>query len=176
MRELTKGTRSSRIAWSTGARASHTSRLGCMGTIRSSTMGLGMIGDHALTFPTFWGILGDSTMDELLTTKCVPCRGDAQSATEEQVASFLPQLPDWEIVRVDGVPRLERVFTFPDFLTALDFTDVVGELAEEEGHHPALLTEWGSVKVSWWTHKIRDLHENDFVMAAKTDSAFADRA
>ena len=115
-------------------------------------------------------------MDELLTTKCIPCRGDAPSATEEQVARFLPQIPDWEIVRVGGVPRLERVFTFPDFLTALDFTDVVGELAEEEGHHQALLTEWGSVKVSWWTHKIRDLHENDFVMAAKTDSAFADRA
>lgn len=115
-------------------------------------------------------------MSELLTAKCVPCRGDAPPATAEQVAEYLPQIPEWEIVRVGGVPRLERVFTFPDFITALDFTDVVGELAEEEGHHPALLTEWGSVKVSWWTHKIKDLHENDFVMAAKTDDAYTEPA
>ena len=70
----------------------------------------------------------------------------------------------------EGIPRLERVLTFPDFAAALEFTNAVGRLAEEQDHHPAILTEWGRVTVTWWTHKIRGLHRNDFVMAAKTDA------
>jgi len=84
-----------------------------------------------------------------------------------------PQVPAWEIVERDGIKRLERVFTFDTFVQALAFTNKVGELAEEEGHHPALLTEWGKVTVTWWTHKIKGLHQNDFIMAAKTDQAYA---
>ena len=78
-------------------------------------------------------------------------------------------MPEWELVEVDGVERLRRVFSFDDFAGALAFANEVGELAEREGHHPALLVEWGRTTVSWWTHKIRGLHRNDFVMAAKTD-------
>ena len=80
-----------------------------------------------------------------------------------------PQVPEWDLVEIDGVKRLRRVFTFDDFPQALAFTNAVGRIAEEEGHHPALLTEWGRTTVSWWTHKIRGLHRNDFIMAAKTD-------
>jgi 4a-hydroxytetrahydrobiopterin dehydratase len=80
-----------------------------------------------------------------------------------------PQVPEWAVVEREGIPRLERVFEFPDFAQALAFTNRVGEIAEDEGHHPALLTEWGRVTVTWWTHKIRGLHRNDFVMAARTD-------
>jgi 4a-hydroxytetrahydrobiopterin dehydratase len=72
-------------------------------------------------------------------------------------------------VERDGIQRLEQAFNFPDFADALVFTNAVGALAEQESHHPALLTEWGSVTVTWWTHKIRGLHQNDFIMAAKTD-------
>jgi 4a-hydroxytetrahydrobiopterin dehydratase len=68
-----------------------------------------------------------------------------------------------------GIKRLERTFKFKDFAQALAFTNKVGELAESEGHHPAILTEWGKVTVAWWTHKIKGLHQNDFAMAAKTD-------
>ena len=64
---------------------------------------------------------------------------------------------------------LERLFHFPSFADALAFTNRVGAIAEDEGHHPALLTEWGQVTVTWWTHKIRGLHRNDFIMAAKTE-------
>jgi 4a-hydroxytetrahydrobiopterin dehydratase len=85
------------------------------------------------------------------------------------MAALRAEVPDWAVVRQDGVPRLDRVFTFPDFAAALAFTRKVGALAETEGHHPALLTEWGRVTVTWWTHAIRGLHRNDFVMAAKTD-------
>jgi 4a-hydroxytetrahydrobiopterin dehydratase len=73
------------------------------------------------------------------------------------------------MIEVEGESRLERSYKFPDFKTALEFTNRVGEAAEEQGHHPALLTEYGKVTVTWWTHAISGLHKNDFIMAAKTD-------
>ena len=110
---------------------------------------------------------------ELAEQKCVACRRDAPTVTDAEITELHPQIPDWELVEVDGVNRLRRVFTFDDFAQALRFTDEVGAVAEEEGHHPALLTEWGRTTVSWWTHKIKGLHRNDFIMAAKTDELYA---
>jgi len=109
----------------------------------------------------------------LTAQKCVACRRDAPTVTDAEIAELQPQVPDWELVEIDGVKRLRRVFAFDDFAQALAFTNAVGAIAEEEGHHPALLTEWGRVTVSWWTHKIRGLHRNDFIMAAKTDALYA---
>jgi 4a-hydroxytetrahydrobiopterin dehydratase len=106
----------------------------------------------------------------LASEKCVACRVGAPRVTEAEMAELKPTVPDWQIVERDGIPRLERAFKFDDFVQALAFTNRVGEIAEEEGHHPALLTEWGKVTVAWWTHKIRGLHRNDFIMAAKTDA------
>ena len=111
-------------------------------------------------------------MSELTHQKCVPCRAGAPRATEAEIAEFRQQVPDWQIIARDAVPRLERLFPFNDFAHAMAFTIKVGELAEAEGHHPAILTEWGKVTVSWWTHKIGGLHRNDFIMAAKTDRLF----
>ena len=108
-------------------------------------------------------------MEELARMSCEACRKGAPTVTEEERATFLPQLPDWTVISPDGVDRLQRIFTFPDFVSALGFTNRVGEIAEAEGHHPAILTEWGRVTVSWWTHKIGGLHRNDFIMAARTD-------
>ena len=108
-------------------------------------------------------------METLTEMKCVACRRDAPTVTDAEIAEFQPQVADWEIVELDGIERLRRAFSFDDFAQALGFTDKVGELAEEEGHHPALLTEWGRTTVTWWTHKTKGLHRNDFIMAAKTD-------
>ena len=108
-------------------------------------------------------------MEKLDQMKCVSCRKDAPKVTQEEIAEFGPQVPKWKIENRNGIGRLERDFKFDDFAQALSFTNRVGELAESEGHHPALLTEWGRVTVTWWTHKIRGLHRNDFIMAAKTD-------
>jgi 4a-hydroxytetrahydrobiopterin dehydratase len=105
----------------------------------------------------------------LAALHCVACRRDAPRVTQEETAKLMPEIPAWSLVERDGIPRLERVFTFSDFASALEFTNRVGALAEQEDHHPALLTEWGRVTVAWWTHKIRGLHRNDFIMAAKTD-------
>jgi 4a-hydroxytetrahydrobiopterin dehydratase len=104
--------------------------------------------------------------------RCVACRRDAPRATVDDIAELHPQIPEWELIEVDGVPRLERAFKFRNFAEALAFTQAVGMAAEEDAHHPTILTEWGRVKVSWWTHKIRGLHRNDFIMAAKTDRLY----
>jgi len=108
-------------------------------------------------------------MAALVEQKCEACRVGAPLVTEAEIEELKPQIPEWQLVTRDRIARLERVFTFPDFAQALAFTNRIGALAEEEGHHPALLTEWGRVTVSWWTHKIKGLHRNDFIMAAKTD-------
>lgn len=89
--------------------------------------------------------------------------------TTDEIQGLKPEAPDWDVIEQDGILRLERVYKFKNFAQALEFTNRVGELAEEQGHHPALLTEWGRVTVTWWTHKIKGLHRNDFIMAAKTD-------
>jgi 4a-hydroxytetrahydrobiopterin dehydratase len=103
---------------------------------------------------------------------CVACRRDAPTVTDDEIATLAPEVPEWELVEIEGVRRLRRVFSFDDFAQALAFTDAVGEVAEAQGHHPALLTEWGRTTVSWWTHKIKGLHRNDFIMAAKTDELY----
>jgi 4a-hydroxytetrahydrobiopterin dehydratase len=108
-------------------------------------------------------------MEPLAQMTCVACRKGAPTVSDADIAELHPQIVQWELVELDGIKRLRRVFTFDDFAQALDFTKRVGELAEDEGHHPALLTEWGRTTVTWWTHKIKGLHRNDFVMAAKTD-------
>ena len=112
-------------------------------------------------------------MSDLTQIKCVPCRGGEPTVTEAEMAEYHPQVPDWQIVERESIQRSERVFKLKDFRQALAFTNKVGELAEAEGHHPAILTEWGKVTVTWWTHKIRGLHRNDFVMAAKTDQCYS---
>jgi 4a-hydroxytetrahydrobiopterin dehydratase len=113
-------------------------------------------------------------MSTLSAERCVACRRDSPRVTEAEIAELKPEISDWQLLERDGIARLERVFHFPSFADALAFTNRVGALAEEEGHHPALLPEWGRVTVTWWTHQIRGLHRNDFIMAAKTDALAAD--
>ena len=111
-------------------------------------------------------------METLTQMKRVACRKDAPTVTAAEIAELHRQVADWDVVELDGIKRLSRVFSVDDFAQALEFTKKVDELAEEEGHHPALLTEWGRTTVTWWTHKIKGLHRNDFIMAAKTDELY----
>ena len=111
-------------------------------------------------------------MEEFATMKCEACRVGAPPATEQEIEEFMTPLPAWEVKETDGIKRLERRFKFKNFVQALAFTNKVGEIAEEQGHHPVITTEWGRTTVTWWTHKIKGLHRNDFIMAAKTDTLF----
>ncbi len=112
----------------------------------------------------------DAESQQLLNETCVACRRDAPRVTEAEAAELRPLIPEWATEDHDAVPRLVRTFRTRNFRDALALTERIGDLAEAEGHHPSLLTEWGKVTVSWWTHKIRGLHRNDFIMAAKTDA------
>lgn len=103
---------------------------------------------------------------------CSACYSGAPQLTAKELAEGLERLPDWVHENTEGVDRLKRVYSFKNFVLALQFTQAVGLLAEEFNHHPAILTEWGKVTVTWWTHKIKGLHENDLIMAAKTEHAF----
>jgi|TARA_Y100001972_G_C7562965_1_gene282685 4a-hydroxytetrahydrobiopterin dehydratase len=105
----------------------------------------------------------------LANQTCEACRADAPQASEQQIAHWHAEIPQWKLVEEDGVVKLQRQFAFADFAAAMAFTGQVAELAESLGHHPALLTEWGKVTVTWWTHKIGGLHRNDFICAARTD-------
>ena len=115
-------------------------------------------------------------MSELSEMRCTACRGDEPTLTDAEIAQMHPQVPEWQVIQREGIKRLQRVFGFRNFAQALAFTNRVGEQAEKEGHHPALLTEWGKVTVTWWTHKIGGLHQNDFIMAARTDGLFEGRS
>lgn len=108
-------------------------------------------------------------MTKLLEQKCAPCSGDVSPATEKEINTYKKEVPDWDLITENGEPHLQRIYEFPNFKAALAFTNSIGEIAEAEGHHPALLTEWGKVTVTWWTHSINGLHHNDFIMAAKSD-------
>jgi 4a-hydroxytetrahydrobiopterin dehydratase len=106
-------------------------------------------------------------MVALAEKDCVPCKGGVPPLKGNDLAKLRNELnPGWQTVKEH---HLEREFKFKDFREALDFTNEVGELAEEQGHHPDIYLSWGKVKVTIWTHKIEGLTESDFVLAAKID-------
>lgn len=111
-------------------------------------------------------------MTDLHQMECAACRAGEPTLTEGEIYMLHPQIPEWQIKEVDGVKRLERVFKFKNFAQALEFMNKVGAIAEAENHHPLIITEWGKVTIDWWTHVIKGLHKNDFIMAAKTDELY----
>ena len=108
-------------------------------------------------------------MSSLTSQKCVACQADAPKVTDDELVEFIKEIPDWEPITQDSILKLSRVFNFDDYAKAVQFSNQVADLAEEEDHHPAILLEWGKVKVTWWTHKILGLRMDDFIAAAKTD-------
>lgn len=106
---------------------------------------------------------------DLSNQNCIPCSGALPPATAEEIQVLKTQVPHWDVITEFAELRLQRTYHFLNFKEALAFTNSVGEIAELEGHHPVITTEWGQVTVTWWTHAIGGLHENDFIMAAKCD-------
>jgi 4a-hydroxytetrahydrobiopterin dehydratase len=106
-------------------------------------------------------------MPSLASKTCVPCRGGVAPLKGKKLEALHQETPQWKLLTGK---RINRTFTFPDFREALDFVNQVGEIAEEQGHHPDILLSWGKAKISLWTHKINGLTESDFIMAAKIDA------
>jgi 4a-hydroxytetrahydrobiopterin dehydratase len=111
-------------------------------------------------------------MMNLAAGKCIACKAGEPTLTEAEIADLLPQVQGWEVKEVNGEKRIEKVFKLKNFAQALEFTNKIGAIAEEEDHHPLIITEYGRVTVDWWTHKIGGLHKNDFIMAAKTNELY----
>jgi 4a-hydroxytetrahydrobiopterin dehydratase len=107
-----------------------------------------------------------SAMSDLAAKTCVPCRGGVPPLKGEELTGLQKQVDGWNIIEEH---HITKTFTFPDFRGALKFVNRVGELAEEQGHHPDILLAWGKVDITTWTHKINGLTESDFVLAAKID-------
>ena len=106
-------------------------------------------------------------MTNLAEKVCTPCRGGVPPLTAQEADALRGQAPEWALL--DGARRIERTFRFRDFREAMTFVQQVGELAEAQGHHPDIGFGWGYATVSLRTKKIKGLHENDFIMAAKID-------
>ena len=109
-------------------------------------------------------------MNELKNKTCIPSSEGLVPMHPGEIKKLLADIPEWEVTTDDGISRLQRTFTFKDFKSAIAFTNQVGDLAEVEQHHPKLVTEWGKVTVIWWTHTVKGVHRNDFIMAGKTDA------
>lgn len=108
---------------------------------------------------------------ELADQECVACTSDDDPLNESEYSQYLSELEEdvWTVV---DEHHLEGTYTFDDFRDALEFTYEVGELAEEEWHHPDIHLSWGETKIEMWTHKIDGLHKTDFVMAARMDRMY----
>lgn len=106
-------------------------------------------------------------MSDLTSASCVPCKGGVPALTDDEINQLLPDVPEWHVSQVEGVKRITREFRLPDFMAAMELAVRVGALAEAEQHHPDLHVAWGKLGVEVWTHKIKGLHRNDFILAAK---------
>lgn len=104
---------------------------------------------------------------QLCDLKCAPCRGSIPPLTRDQLAPLLAQVPEWTLA--EDALSISRAWKFKDFKQAQEFVNKVGAVAEAEGHHPDIEFGWGYVRLKLWTHAIKGLHENDFILAAKVD-------
>jgi len=112
-------------------------------------------------------------VDSLLDSNCEACRVDAPKVTNKELEVLKPLVPSWEIIEKNRLKKLICSFAFANYEESVNFANKVAYLAEKEDHHPEILIEWGKVTVTWWSHKIKGLHRNDFIAAAKTDQIFS---
>ena len=108
----------------------------------------------------------------LINNTCEACREDAPILGESEINDLMNQIPSWSVIEEAESKKLVCSFAFINYEDSVSFANKIATLAEEEDHHPEILLEWGKVTVSWWSHKIKGLHKNDFICAAKTDKLF----
>jgi 4a-hydroxytetrahydrobiopterin dehydratase len=114
-------------------------------------------------------------MDELAHMHCTRIDANTKPLNKSEIDQLAAHLSGWQVIEKNGELCLENIFGFGNFRKAMDFTTQVAQVSDEEDHHPAILTEWGKVTVTWWTHRIKGLHQNDFIMAAKTSNIYGDQ-
>jgi len=112
-------------------------------------------------------------LKDYLKAKCEPVTPESDPVEGEQLDELLVRFKDWRAVKQDDNTRLRREFEFDDFTDGAKFAAAIAEHADEQGYHPQIVLEYGEVRVDWWTSDIPQLHENDFIMAAKTDDIYS---
>ena len=108
-------------------------------------------------------------MSDLAANSCEPCRIDAPIVSDDEASLLIKEIEGWHLID-DGVKKLKKEFSFLNYSDSVDFSNKVADMAEKEDHHPQIILEWGKVTVTWWSHKIKGLHKNDFICAAKTNN------
>lgn len=111
-------------------------------------------------------------MQELAKRNCVACDKNASLLNTAEIEGLLTQLTDWKVINEDGINKLQCCFSTKNYKNSLAFTNAVAQLADSVNHHPLLIVEYAMVTVIWWSHNIKGLHQNDFIMAAKTSLLF----
>ena len=106
---------------------------------------------------------------------CIPCTKNTSALDERKVSQLMSQAPGYELLEIEGEKRISKLYPFKNFKTALSFTQALGEISEEQNHHPQIILEWAKVRVTWWTHTLRGLDTNDFIMAFKTEELFNEK-
>ena len=108
-------------------------------------------------------------MSDLASSSCEACRIDASIVSDDEALLLIKEIEGWDVID-DGVKKLKKEFSFSNYSDSVDFSNKVADMAEQEDHHPQIILEWGKVTVIWWSHKIKGLHKNDFICAAKTNN------
>jgi 4a-hydroxytetrahydrobiopterin dehydratase len=108
-------------------------------------------------------------VSDLASSACEACKIDAPLVSGDEVSVLLKEIEGWDVIN-EGVKKLKKEFSFSNYSDSVDFSNKVADMAEQEDHHPQIILEWGKVTVIWWSHKIKGLHKNDFICAAKTNN------
>ena len=107
-------------------------------------------------------------MIDLASSTCEACRIDAPKVSDDEASLLIKEIEGWDVID-EGVKKLKKEFSFSNYSDSVDFSNKVADMADKEDHHPQIILEWGKVTVIWWSHKIKGLHKNDFICAAKTN-------
>ena len=107
-------------------------------------------------------------MSDLASNTCEACRIDAPTVSNNEASMLVKEIEGWDLIN-DGIKKLKKEFSFSNYSDSVDFSNKVADMADKEDHHPQIILEWGKVTVIWWSHKIKGLHKNDFICAAKTN-------
>ena len=107
-------------------------------------------------------------MSDLASNTCEACRVDAPTVSNNEASMLIKEIEGWDLIN-DGIKKLKKEFSFLNYSDSVDFSNKVADMADKEDHHPQIILEWGKVTVIWWSHKIKGLHKNDFICAAKTN-------
>lgn len=111
-------------------------------------------------------------MKNLQNMKCEACDISATPLSQDEIESLMPELSEWHVIDCSGLQKLQRQFKTGNYNQSISFTNAIAQIAESENHHPLIILEYSTVTVEWWSHKIKGLHKNDFIMASKTNELF----